>query len=122
MNYYDTLGVSGNASGSAIRTAYRRLARLYHPDVVGSGSAEKFREVQEAYETLSERSRRRAYDLTLRKKPAGVPITMIRPRTDRSRFAEPLSPFYGPGYRPNAFTELDQMLDQFFRVFDADWF
>ena len=121
MNHYETLGVSGNASGSAIRTAYRRLARRYHPDVVGSGSAEKFREVQEAYETLSESSRRQAYDLTLRERPRRVHITVIRSKTSPSRYAEPLRST-GRGYRPSPFAELDQILDQFFGFFETDWF
>ena len=120
MNYYDTLGVSGNASGSAIRTAYRKLARRYHPDVVGSGSAEKFREVQEAYETLSEGSRRQAYDMTLREQPRRVHITVIRSKTASSPYAEAqVSPWRG--YRPSQFAELDQMFDHFFRCFDIDW-
>lgn len=121
MNYYDTLGVSGNASGNAIRTAYRTLARRYHPDVVGSGSAEKFREVQEAYETLSESSRRQAYDMTLREQPRRVHITVIRSKTASSPCAEPLvSPWRG--CRPRQFAEFDQVFDQFLRCFDIDWF
>jgi DnaJ-class molecular chaperone len=121
MNYYDTLGVSGNASGSAIRTAYRRLARLYHPDIVGTGSAEKFREVQEAYDTLREQSRRQAYDMTLREQPRRVHMTVIRSKTASSRYAEPLvSPWRG--YRPSPLAELDQVFNEFFRYFDIDWF
>jgi DnaJ-class molecular chaperone len=119
MNYYDTLGVAGNASGSAIRTAYRRLARRYHPDVVGSGSEEKFREVQEAYETLGESSRRQAYDMTLREQPRRVHVTVIRSKS--SRYAEPLaSP--SRGYPPSPFAELDQVFNQLLRYFDTDWF
>jgi DnaJ-class molecular chaperone len=119
MNYYDTLGVAENASGDAIRAAYRRLVRRYHPDVAGSGSAEKFREVQEAYETLSENSCRQAYDMTLREQPRRVHVTVIRSKS--SRYAEPLASPSG-SYPPGPFAELDQVFDQFLRYFDTDWF
>ena len=121
MNYYEKLGVPRNASETAIRTAYRRLARQHHPDVAG-GSAEKFRETQEAYETLSQGSRRKAYDSTLREMPHRVQVTVISTRPPSSRFAEPLVPPSRSPYRPSAFAELDQMFGQFFRLFDADWF
>jgi len=63
-NYYDTLGVPRSASDKDIRKAYRRLARLHHPDVnPGDKSAEaRFKEINAAHEVLSDPEKRRKYD------------------------------------------------------------
>lgn len=62
-DYYDVLGVSKTASDDEIRKAYRTLAKKYHPDVSSDDNAEeKFKEVQEAYETLSDEGKRSNYD------------------------------------------------------------
>jgi len=62
-DYYEVLGVSRDASPEEIKKAYRRLARQYHPDVnKASDAAEKFKEIQEAYEILSDTEKRTLYD------------------------------------------------------------
>ncbi len=63
-DYYSILGVSRNASEREIKQAYRRLARKYHPDVnPGDKSAEaKFKEINKAYEVLSDKEKRQKYD------------------------------------------------------------
>jgi chaperone protein DnaJ len=63
-DYYDVLGVPRNADPKQIKTAYRRLARKYHPDVnPNDKNAEaKFKEVSEAYEVLSDPEKRKFYD------------------------------------------------------------
>jgi len=63
-DYYDVLGVSKTAAEDDIKSAYRKLARKYHPDVnPGDKSAEeKFKELNEAYEVLSDAEKRKKYD------------------------------------------------------------
>jgi len=62
-DYYRILGVDRNADEKAIKSAYRKLARRHHPDVSkGAGAAEKFKEINEAYEVLSDPEKRRRYD------------------------------------------------------------
>ena len=61
--YYDRLGLSKDASQDEIKRAYRKLSKKYHPDINKEpGAEEKYKEVQEAYETLSDDQKRAAYD------------------------------------------------------------
>ncbi len=63
QDYYDILGVSKDASEKDIKHAYRRLAAKYHPDVNHEpGAEEKFKKINEAYETLSDSQKRAQYD------------------------------------------------------------
>ncbi len=62
-DYYDVLGVSKNATDAELKKAYRKLAKQYHPDVNKDANAEeKFKEINEAYETLSDSQKRANYD------------------------------------------------------------
>src|SRR5260370_16225906 len=64
QDYYELLGVSRKASAKDIRTAFRKLARKYHPDLNpgDKSSEEKFKQLQEAYDVLSDAKKRRTYD------------------------------------------------------------
>ena len=79
MNYYLVLGVPQDADTDTIRSAFRVLARRYHPAAGEGSSAERFREVLAAYETLNDATRRGHYDRALQERPG-----------PRRRFVEPL--------------------------------
>jgi curved DNA-binding protein CbpA len=83
MTFYAILGIPPDADEETIRTAYRALARQYHPDVGEGSSPEKFRQVVDAYETLGDPARRRVYDMELvyhhtRSQPI-KPLTPVEP-------------------------------------------
>lgn len=61
--FYDRLGVSKDASQDEIKKAYRRMSKKYHPDINKEpGAEQKYKDVQEAYETLGDEQKRAAYD------------------------------------------------------------
>jgi molecular chaperone DnaJ len=70
-NYYDTLGVKKDASADEVKKAFRRLARKHHPDA--GGDEEKFKEINEAYEVLSDKEKRAQYDQYGQYFAGGVP-------------------------------------------------
>ena len=85
MDFYAILGVPRDADQETIRTAYRILARRYHPDKGAGSSTEKFRQAAEAYETLIDPRRRQGYNLSLQRAPRpSVPESL--PREDPEVF------------------------------------
>ena len=74
-DYYKVLGVDPGADDKAIKTAYRKLARKYHPDVSQlSNAEEKFKELAEAYEVLKHKDKRAEYDELRRYGSSGKPF------------------------------------------------
>lgn len=64
-NYYDILGISIDATEAEVKSAFRKLARKWHPDVAGNSPEviSKFKEINEAYEVLSDADKRKKYDI-----------------------------------------------------------
>ncbi len=73
LSLYELLQVDRNAHSTIIRYAYRYLAAMFHPDNSETGDAEKFRIITEAWKTLSDDTRRQAYDMTLAVQDASKP-------------------------------------------------
>src|SRR5205814_8663426 len=113
MNYYVVLGIAEDADSDAIRSAFRALARRYHPDAGAGSSSDEFRRALEAYETLSDPDRRRLYDRDLRG-------SRVRPRI----IAEPMVSFGFPNPRVIVTSRgfFDQLLDELFASMTDDWF
>lgn len=100
-SYFTILGVPADASAEEIRSAYRRLAKAYHPDHF-SGGSEPFREIQEAYAVLGDSAKRQAYRHRLaaqqrnfRQEPQRQ--AAYRAYTHRPGTPEPLIPTRPPG-------------------------
>lgn len=64
VDHYETLQLSSSADADTVERVYRLLAKRYHPDNDRSGDVERFNQVREAYETLSDPDRRASYDAT----------------------------------------------------------
>lgn len=78
-DYYAQLGVAPDASADVIKATYRKKAAQYHPDRNPAANATQlFREVQEAYEVLSDPERRSAYDDTRRRSLLDDPLSSAR--------------------------------------------
>ena len=72
-SYFAILGISSGATADEIRSAYRRLAKEFHPDHY-SGGSQRFQEVQEAYSVLGNRRRRSKYEQSIRKVSPKTPL------------------------------------------------
>ena len=113
MNYYLLLGVPQDADADTIRSAFRVLARRYHPDAGEGSSAERFREVLAAYETLNDPARRWHYDRALRR-----PVP-------RPRVVEPLRAQAAPEpmlSRRREVQHLDELMDVLFQAWNEMYF
>ena len=125
MSYYLVLGVPRDADADTIRRAFRVLARRYHPDAGEGSSAERFREILTAYETLNDPTRRWHYDRTLER-----PVS-------RRRFVEPLRAHAAPepmmsrrgevlrtplAYGSLGPRHLDELIEELFQAWDEMFF
>ena len=64
-NYYDELNLKKNATASEIKSAFKKMAKEYHPDSNSGGDAEKFKTINEAYQILNDSSKKAEYDIKL---------------------------------------------------------
>jgi DnaJ-class molecular chaperone len=99
-DYYKILGVDRKADDKTIKSAYRKLARKYHPDV-NKGKDEKFKEISEAYEVLSDPEKRRRYDTLgpdwqryAQQPPTGGPGDGVNYRVENFGEGEDFSDFF----------------------------
>lgn len=104
-DYYELLGVNRTESLEGIQTAYRRLAKQCHPDLVGSQGKETFQVLQEAYEVLSDPGKRKEYDARVDRR---------RMRSARSIQPEPLV----PAPHPSRFTRPEPLIRPSFSTED----
>ena len=125
MNHYVLLGVPQDADADTIRSAFRVLARRYHPDAGEGSSADRFREILTAYETLNDPTRRGHYDRILQNRRARM-----------AQFVEPLRAQAAPEpmfsrrrvvhtsslYEPLWPTRLDELVDELFQSWDEVFF
>lgn len=94
-DYYAILGVTRAESAGGIRAAYRKLARIHHPDHAGPGRTRRFQEINEAYRVLSDPAARKSYNESLTRKKnvsghkphPGNPFPPGGRRHDRHSFA-----------------------------------
>jgi len=109
-DYYVVLGVRRSATPAEIRSAYRELAKELHPDRTGDEGTAPFQELGEAYATLSDPGRRRAYD----REPHGPPSPPPGPAAAGPSTREPFSILHGEArYRPS----WEEMRERFVRNF-----
>ena len=132
MNFYAVLGISRDADDETIRSAYRILARRYHPDRGAGSSAEKFCQVNEAYETLIDPGSRQSYDCSLQWGQPQVPIRvepMVAqsgpfPQEDAGLFGRSAAPPPSSIFRTSP--GFDELFDRWFHslndlFFDSEW-
>jgi molecular chaperone DnaJ len=113
-DFYIVLGVGRGETLEGIRAAYRELAKRHHPDLAGASTTARFQEIGEAYRTLSDPARRRAYDASLEE---GIPPSRVADAPQPAR-AEPLDPFDpSSSFRPS----LEALQQRFLRNFEPAW-
>jgi curved DNA-binding protein CbpA len=121
MDHYVVLGIAEDADEETIRSAFRALARRYHPDVGAGSSPDQFQRAREAYETLVDPERRRRYDRQLRASRAH-PVVVEELAVARP-FAEPLFSWRRADCDLPASVRVSSLFDELLEeFFGDDWF
>jgi curved DNA-binding protein CbpA len=125
MDYYVVLGIAEDADEEMIRSAFRALARRYHPDVGAGSSPVEFQRAREAYEILMDPERRRRYDQLRgsRQHPIVVREVIVSTRVTESvvdlrRFSFGVPGTFVTVTRPSPF---DELVEDFFASLDDRW-
>jgi DnaJ-class molecular chaperone len=113
-NYYVVLGVPRGESAAGIRAAYHELARRMHLDITGSAGTNRFQQIDEAYEVLSDSGRRRAHDREFGELEHGMEIPVHRQPLRWPIAPEPISLFGRPEQTRPSF---DAFRERYFRNF-----
>lgn len=101
-DFYEVLGVSRDASQEDIKSAYRKLSKKYHPDLnKEAGAEEKFKEINEAYDTLSDKEKRATYDMGGRM--GGNPFRGHNPFADFASAFGGFGDMFGGGWESTGF-------------------
>lgn len=108
--YYGRLGVDPGASKEAIAAAYRRKARVLHPDIPGTGNAAAFVAMKEAYEILTDPLRRAAYDRSAKQAPARPPPPQFNFDEAEEIYPEPPPPIRTPKVRQPRLSDIPAWL------------
>jgi len=125
MNYYVVLGIAEDADEETIRSAFRALARRYHPDVGAGSSPVEFQRAREAYETLADPERRGRYDRQLR--DARARPVVVRQVIVSRPFAEPLLSSRRSSAVPRTWVTVkrsslfDELVEELFASLDERW-
>ena len=128
MDYYLLLGIPQDADADTIRSAFRTLARRYHPDAGEGSSADRFRALVVAYETLNDPARRADYDRVLRNRRAPWPAVPLGEPLRAHQVPEPMLRPRSRAVDPNRLhnlhhqARLNAIIDEFFRSWDALFF
>jgi curved DNA-binding protein CbpA len=121
-SYYAVLHVPEDADAAVIRHAYRTLVRRYHPDAGIGSSAQKFRDVTEAYGVLSDPQRRRDHDIDLARSRAHSrvrPEPLIPETPTHIRFRTSAAPFHHSAFGFER--EIESIFHMFDNIFERMW-
>jgi len=94
MNYYECLGVSKEATADEIKKAFRKKSLLLHPDKP-NGDAEKFKKINEAYQTLGDPQKKNIYDI---QQKGGIPGNGGMPHNFHPNMDEVMSMFFNNNF------------------------
>jgi curved DNA-binding protein CbpA len=122
MDYYHVLQIRRDADDGMIRSAFRRLARQYHPDAGSGSSSEKFQEIARAYETLIDPARRAAYDRAVAARAVPIPIR-VEPLAERRAVTQRSfrrTETVGPPFPWSPSSALDLLMSDMFRALQQD--
>jgi curved DNA-binding protein CbpA len=127
MNFYVVLGIAEDADSDTIRSAFRALARRYHPDAGAGSSTAEFRRALEAYETLIDPARRRRHDRDLwgsRVRPTNIAEPIGSRSVPEPLFASRAVSFGFPNKRATVTRSalFDELFDELFSSLHDDWF